>query len=694
MKITRIPLAALLSLPFLLRAQTPAPSPSPASISIDATSSPGPVNRLVFGSNVNAADTARIFNSNTTSLDCIGTGGGFWDPVTRAPIQGVVDRFREGGLALLRYPGGSLVHNYDWRKAVGTLQARGDWKFGIDEYLIVCKAIGAEPMFTVSDYVFPADQMPANAAGEVEYLNAPATPDHPWAMKRKEWGHPAPYGIKWFEMGNESFEGNMRVLPRRQYTPEQYAAYANATSAAMRAVDPSIKIGIVMMPSPGTDVQCNWDRTVARLAGKSADYLIVHLYGPDIGKTLPAPDFFQALMAVGEQSAKHLDEYSAMALAECGRALPICITEFNGPLDPDNAPTRYTYGVAMECADLFRMYLEPEHHVLAAAYWESLNGLFGLIRSDRTTPDGLPIAEMPEFHLFHLMTAHLGTRLAAVSVNGPRLSFAGAGSVYPASGDVYSPSHSLGPLPSDGRIALGRLKPGFIVTGGTGGAFTVRIDGVSGSGFTQVALFPKPKGPGACDYKVSLEARFVPDPGSPAPPIGFVVGDVRGWPVTRSAIGLDGVGTEWKAFQEPYHGLPDTTAITLQVHLDFGTAKVSGQLEVRGFQIEAISAPLFPAYSLLTASASLSEDGKTLHLIVFNKSEGLNIPVTLHLAGFNAASASIWEVNGPYLGALGGVTDTVQGAPLDMTGAEPVHVFPAHSLTAIDFAAKADPQAP
>jgi alpha-N-arabinofuranosidase len=207
-------------------------------------------------------------------------------------------------------------------------------------------------------------------------------------------------------------------------------------------------------------------------------------------------------------------------------------------------------------------------------------------------------------------------------------------------------------------------------------------------------LLPKPKGAGACDYKVSLEARFVPDSQSPAGPIGFVVGDVRGWPATRSAVGLDGVGTEWKAFQEPYHGLPDTTAITLQAHLDFGTAKVSGQLEVRAFKIEAISSPLFPAYSLLTASASLSEDGKTLHLIVFNKSGGLNIPVTLRLAGFQASSARIWEVNGPDLGALGGVTETAQGALLDMTGAESVHVFPAHSLTAIDFAAKADPLSP
>jgi len=689
MRITPICLATLLSLPVLLRAQTPAPSPSPASITIDAASSPGPVNRLVFGTNINSADTARIFSSDKTDLDCIGTAGGFWDPARRAPVQAVIDRFREGGVTLLRYPGGSLVANYDWRKAVGTLEARGNWKFGIAEYLIVCEAIGAVPMFTVSDYVLPADQMPAHAAGLVEYLNSPATPDHPWAMKRKEWGHPDPYGVKWFELGNESDEGNLHVIPHRHYTPEQYAAYANATSAAMRAVDPSIKIGIVTMPGAGTDVQCNWNRTVIRLAGKSADFLIVHVYGPDVSKYVAEPDFFQACMAAGDQTAQHIDDYEALALEQCGRSLPICMTEYNGAPSPDKGPDRLSYGVALECADLLRVYLQPEHHVLAAAYWQSLNGLFEMLLSDRHTPEGLPITEMPEFHLFHLFTAHLGTRLAAVSVNGPRLSFAGAGSVYPAAGDLYVPSHSLGQVPTDGRFNLANLGPGITGTGGTGGAFSLRLDGVGDSGYPPLAVLPKPKGAGPCNYVVSFEARFVPDPGSQAPHIGLNVGDVRGWVLTRSAVGFNGIGAEWTAFREPYHGLPDTTAIMLQANLAFGSAKVSGLLEVRGLKVEAFSAPIFPAYSLLTALASLSEDGKTLHLIVFNKSAGLNIPATLHLAGFHAASARVWEVNGPFLGALGGVTETVQGAPLEMAGAEPVHVFPAHSLTAIDFAAQA-----
>jgi alpha-L-arabinofuranosidase len=691
---TRICLT-ILFLPVLLHAQTPAPDPNsapPASavISVDAASSPGPVNRLVFGQNLTAADSARIFSSNTTDLSIIETAGGFWDPAKKAPVPAILDRSREAAIAMLRYPGGSYVHNYDWHKAVGPLESRGNWKFGIDEYLSLCKTLGAEPIFTVSDYVLPADQMPANAAGLVEYLNAPATPDHPWAMKRKDWGHPDPYGVKWFELGNESAEGNMRVLPRRVYTPEQYAAYANATAAAMRAVDPTIKIGIVTMPGPGTTVECAWNRTVVQLAGKSADYLIIHLYGPEIGKNVSQAEFFQGCMASVDQDARHLDEFRALALRELGHELPLAITEYNGPC-PDRGETRLSYGVALECADLLRVYLQPEHQVLGATYWQFLNGPFGMVQSK---PNDSTIVEAPAFPLYALWAAHLGTRLATTQVDGARATFSGAGSVYPATGGTYAPSRSLGQLATDGQFSKGEIKPGITLDGGTGGAFTLRLDGVTGTAYPHLALFPRPVGAGALNYNVSFEARFVPDPGSAVVPLAVGVEDSRGWPVTHSAIVIDGIGTDWKSFQETYQALPDTTAVEMQGRLTFGNAKISGQIEVRGLKIEAFSAPQFPAYALLTASASLSEDGKTLHLIVFNKSADQDIPAQLHVAGFHPASASIYEVNGPGFDAKGGVTETVQGAPLDLTGAEPQHVFPAHSMTAIDFVAQANPQGP
>jgi alpha-N-arabinofuranosidase len=301
------------------------------------------------------------------------------------------------------------------------------------------------------------------------------------------------------------------------------------------------------------------------------------------------------------------------------------------------------------------------------------------------------VTKEPAYALYRLWAGHLGTRLATVSVDGPRLTFAGAGSVYPATGDIYVPSRSLGPVPTDGRFALGNLKPGVTAVGGTGGAIAVRLEGVTGNTYPQLAQIPAPKGAGACDYKVAFEARFAPDPGSASGQIGLLVGDARGYAATRSAIEIHGIGAEWKALGETYHAEHDATAINLQAHLDFGNAKVSGHLEIRDLRIEAISTSTFPAYPVLTACAMLSEDGKTLHLIVFNKSTGQDIPAHLNVAGFHAASARVWEVNGPSLGATTGVDETVHGAPLDVAAADMAHTFSAHSMTAIDFVAQTHP---
>ena len=140
-------------------------------ITINAAHPLGPVNRLVFGDNIEAGDSRHVY-ADVTYLSPIQTGNGFWDDGTRRPDPYVVERMKEVGLSTLRYPGGSLANLYDWHKAVGPLATRGDWHFGIDEYIATCRAIGAEPQFIVADYV----GTPKDAAGLVEYLNGRVSP--------------------------------------------------------------------------------------------------------------------------------------------------------------------------------------------------------------------------------------------------------------------------------------------------------------------------------------------------------------------------------------------------------------------------------------------------------------------------------------------------------------------------------------
>jgi len=112
---------------------------------------------------------------------------------------------------------------------------------------------------------------------------------------------------------------------------------------------------------------------------------------------------------------------------------------------------------------------------------------------------------------------------------------------------------------------------------------------------------------------------------------------------------------------------------------------MTGRLEVRNMQIEVIRKERFPEYPLLTAMATISEDGETTTLIVINKSEILDIETDILLDGFDSKSARLWEVNAPGLRAQTDVAQTKTAEPLPLDAGDATYVFPAHSITAIEF---------
>ena len=68
-----------------------------ASIVVKAGEVLGPVNRLVFGQNLEAADNAHMLSSDTTDPNLIQTGDGFWDPGKGAPVPQIVSQSQRRG---------------------------------------------------------------------------------------------------------------------------------------------------------------------------------------------------------------------------------------------------------------------------------------------------------------------------------------------------------------------------------------------------------------------------------------------------------------------------------------------------------------------------------------------------------------------------------------------------------------------
>jgi alpha-L-arabinofuranosidase len=133
---------------------------------------------------------------------------GEWGRYKGLPVRkDVAEALVDGGLTVLRY-GGSMVNapGYKWKNMIGPRDRRppypGFWYphstngWGVPDFLAFCEAAGflAIPAFN-------PDETPQDMADFVEYANGPA--DSPWGKKRAADGHPAPFRLKYLEVGNE-----------------------------------------------------------------------------------------------------------------------------------------------------------------------------------------------------------------------------------------------------------------------------------------------------------------------------------------------------------------------------------------------------------------------------------------------------------------------------------------------------------
>lgn len=169
----------------------------------------------------------------------------------RPEVVAVLKSLRSG---VYRWPGGNFVSAHDWRDAIGDPDRRPPiwdpvWSavqpndVGTDEFMTLCRLTGVEPYITVNSGFGDA----RSAAEYVEYANGAATT--PWGAKRAANGHPEPYRVKLWNIGNEMW-GSWQY----GYMPlAQYVVKHNQFARAMRKADPAIVlIGSGAMPDTMT----------------------------------------------------------------------------------------------------------------------------------------------------------------------------------------------------------------------------------------------------------------------------------------------------------------------------------------------------------------------------------------------------------------------------------------------------------
>ena len=191
-------------------------------------------------------------DSDEATLEIAGTGAGSFrvGAVSLMPadnIEGfrpeVVAALKQLRFGVLRFPGGNFVSAYEWRNGVGDIDKRPPifdpvWHavqpndVGTDEFLTLCRLLGVDPYITVN----AGFGDPWSARELVEYTNGTATT--PMGRWRATNGHPAPYHVKWWGVGNEpwgDYQMGSMSLP-------QFELKHNLFAKEMRKVDPSIKL--------------------------------------------------------------------------------------------------------------------------------------------------------------------------------------------------------------------------------------------------------------------------------------------------------------------------------------------------------------------------------------------------------------------------------------------------------------------
>lgn len=223
------------------------------------------------------------------------------DDANRDPGDSIEKTIANLGVKTLRYPGGAksdvtLWSNGDFSAPRPTLArtgpeewpsndsrvydlAKGFWEthpMDFDAFMRLCKATGAEPVVVLA---YDSMYRPATTGGTIpdkKLLLQNAVSLARYANVEKG------YGVRYFELGNESYlytyDGGARAL--------DYARDYKEFRAALKAVDPSIKLGVngpQMANAKGKldeeeGRNTPWWEIVFREAGNDIDFVSLHEY--------------------------------------------------------------------------------------------------------------------------------------------------------------------------------------------------------------------------------------------------------------------------------------------------------------------------------------------------------------------------------------------------------------------------------
>jgi alpha-N-arabinofuranosidase len=231
-----------------------------------------------------------------------------------------IEAAHELQLTNMRWPGGNYVASYDWKDGIGPKEERPvrrelAWgvldrnHVGTDEWIALSRAMGVENSICINAGTGTCD----DARYWIEYVNSPT--GSYWADRRAEYGHPEPFNVKYWHLGNEVDGEPWQAV---YSTPEEYVHFAENAANIMRYVNRSCEactqpVFLAMGSSwvkqgvKGTWEDWNWAVIDGLIDQESVEYIAVHRYWGR-GLNDEVEDSLAPELYLGDW-AMHFDEY-------------------------------------------------------------------------------------------------------------------------------------------------------------------------------------------------------------------------------------------------------------------------------------------------------------------------------------------------------------------------------------------------
>ncbi|MCC2685174.1 MAG: alpha-L-arabinofuranosidase, partial [Paenibacillaceae bacterium] len=322
--------------------------------------------------------------------DSVSTGLVWFDHISLLPDQEngllkqeVFEMAQQLNCGMMRL-GGNIISLYHWEDFIGPTELRPNvvneaWEhaghihkyFGTDEFIELCRQLQVEPQICVNMGTGTAEE----AARWVEYCNGDAGSE--MGALRAAGGHPEPYGVKYWEVGNEMYGPWQAGV----CTPEQYAASFLEFANAMKTKDASIKL--LGCGCSRDSLSPGWNKKVLELAGEAMDFLTLHLYQGQnffaLDAQTPGPKRFKAMVAFPE-IAKSLFGEIAEQLQNSDKLnhIKLAVTEWNTMYFPNpDLPNAHTLEAAVANACLLNEMMRQSELVQIANFSDLVNGWVG-----------------------------------------------------------------------------------------------------------------------------------------------------------------------------------------------------------------------------------------------------------------------------------------------------------------------------